>query len=225
MVSVSQAVRERRSRRAFLDRPIGEDVMRDIVDTARYSPSSGNVQPWMLHVLAGSDLLQLKEAVAITLSQQPRGEGMGYPIYPEDLKPAYQARRSQCAEDLYRTLGVHRQDKTGRARQFARNFTFFDAPVGMILSIDRTLGAAQWADLGIFIQTLLLLAHERGLATCAQACWTLVHQTVERQLDIPSERMIFCGIAIGYPDLTHPINSLETERASCDEIAEFRGFA
>lgn len=225
MVSVSEAISSRRSSRAFLTRPVEEALLRNILEVARYAPSSGNVQPWRLYVLAGSELKQLNTAVAGTLSHKPRGEGMGYPIYPQNLKPAYQARRSRCAEDLYRTLGVGREDKAGRAKQFARNFTFFDAPVGMILAVDRSLGAAQWADLGIFVQTLLLLAHERGLATCAQACWTLLHRTVERQIDMPAEMMIFCGIAVGYPDLSHPINSLRTERATVEEIAEFRGFA
>jgi nitroreductase len=149
---------------------------------------------------------------------------MGYPIYPENLKACYQARRAKCAEDLYVTLNVARDDRVGRGKQFARNFTFFNAPVGMILTVDRTMGAGQWADLGMFLQTLMLLAEEHGLATCAQACWTLVHKTVERQLDLPDDLMVFCGIALGYADHEHPINTLRTDREPLSEIAEFRGF-
>ncbi|MBK4999678.1 nitroreductase [Pseudomonas sp. S31] len=225
MSAVMHAVRERHSTRAFLARPVEEALLRQIIEAALYSPSSGNLQPWHLQALSGDALARLKQAVALTLTANPRGEGMGYPIYPADLEPRYQARRAKCAEDLYATLGVERDDRAGRAAQFARNFTFFDAPVGMILSIDRSLGSAQWADLGMFLQTLLLLAHEQGLATCAQACWTLVHQTLQRELQLPMGAMVFCGVAVGYADPLHPINRLRTERVALGEMAEFRGFA
>ena len=224
MSAVMHAVRNRHSTRAFLPRAVDESLVREVVDAARYSPSSGNLQPWKLIVLSGSNLQQLKEEVAHTLAQSPRGEGMGYPIYPDNLGLPYQARRAQCGEDLYATLNVARDDRSGRAKQFSKNFTFFGAPVGMLLVVDRGMGAGQWADLGMFLQTLMLLAQERVLATCAQACWTLVHKTVERQLELPAELMVFCGIALGYPDPEDPINSLRTARAPLNEIAEFRGF-
>ncbi|WP_462402389.1 nitroreductase [Pseudomonas sp. Marseille-QA0332] len=224
MSAVKHAVMNRHSIRAFLPREVDEALVREIVDTARYSPSSGNLQPWKLYVLAGSSLFRLKGEVADTLARHPRGEGMGYPIYPPDLKSDYQARRVKCGEDLYATLNVARDDRIGRGKQFARNFTFFDAPVGMLLAVDRSMGQGQWADLGMFLQTLMLLAQERGLATCAQACWTLVHETVERQLDLPEELMVFCGISLGYADPEHPINTLRTEREPLSAIAEFRGF-
>ncbi|WP_419709684.1 nitroreductase [Pseudomonas sp. NFX224] len=224
MSAVMHAVKNRHSTRAFLPRAVDEALVREIIDAARYSPSSGNLQPWKLIVLSGGSLQQLKKEVAHTLAQSPRGEGMGYPIYPENLGAAYQARRAQCGEDLYATLNVARDDRSGRAKQFAKNFTFFGAPVGMLLAVDRGMGAGQWADLGMFLQTIMLLAHERGLATCAQACWTLVHKTVERHLELPDELMVFCGIALGYSDPEHPINSLRTARAPLDELAEFRGF-
>lgn len=201
-----------------------EVLLREVVDGARYSPSSGNLQPWKLYVLAGSHLSRLKDEVARTLADHPRGEGMGYPIYPQHLSDLYQARRTQCGEDLYATLQVPREDREGRQRQFARNFRFFDAPVGMILAVDRGMGQGQWADLGMFLQTLMLLAQERGLATCAQACWTLVHETVQRQLELPDELMLFCGISLGYADPDHPINTLRTDREPLATVAEFRGF-
>ncbi|PYB78937.1 nitroreductase family protein [Pseudomonas sp. LB-090624] len=225
MSAVTHAVKSRHSTRAFLSRGVEESLLREIIEAARYSPSSGNLQPWKLYVLTGHNLAQLKSEVAVTLKASPRGEGMGYPIYPDDLKAHFQARRAKCAEDLYATLNVLRDDRAGRAQQFARNFTFFDAPVGMILAVDRSMGSAQWADLGMFLQTLMLLAHERGLATCAQACWTLVHQTVQRQLELPAELMLFCGIAVGYADADHPINALRTEREPLEAVVEFRGFA
>ncbi|WP_110972773.1 nitroreductase [Pseudomonas huaxiensis] len=224
MSSVMHAVINRRSTRAFLDRPVAEALLREIVDGARHSPSSGNLQPWKLYVLTGAHLRRLKGEVARTLAQHPRGEGMGYAIYPQDLKPPYQTRRAKCGEDLYATLNIAREDRQGRQQQFARNFRFFDAPVGLFLAVDRSMGQGQWADLGMFLQSLMLLAHERGLATCAQACWTLVDQTVERQLELPDELMLFCGLSLGYADPEHPVNTLRTDREPLAAIAEFRGF-
>ncbi|MGE7963227.1 nitroreductase [Pseudomonas sp. NPDC089918] len=224
MSAVTHAIQNRHSTRAFLKRPVEEGLIREIIDIARFSPSSGNLQPWSLIVLSGDDLSQLKEEVDQTLAQSPKGEGMGYPIYPENLKAQYQARRAKCGEDLYATLNVSRDDRPGRAKQFARNFSFFDAPVGMVLAVDRSMGHGQWADLGMFLQTLMLLAHERGLGTCAQACWTLVHKTVERHLELPEELMVFCGIALGYADNEHPINTLRTEREPLSEFTQFKGF-
>ncbi|NWL45032.1 nitroreductase family protein [Pseudomonas hunanensis] len=225
MSPVAQTVKNRHSTRAFLSQGVDESVLREVIEAARYAPSSGNLQPWRLYVLTGHDLAQLKEQAAITLSANPHGEGMGYSIYPRSLKPEYQSRRGKCAEDLYATINVTREDREGRAKQFARNFTFFDAPVGMILAIDRSMGRAQWADLGMYLQTLMLLAQERGLATCAQACWTLVHETVQRQLRLPDELMVFCGVAVGYADTSHAINALRTDREPLEALAEFRGFA
>lgn len=224
MSAVMHAVKNRHSTRAFLPRAVDEGLLREILETARFSPSSGNLQPWKLYVLAGSSLTSLKEEVGRTLAREPRGEGMGYPIYPQDLKAEYQARRVKCGEDLYATLDVARDDRVGRGRQFARNFTFFDAPVGMLLAVDRSMGQAQWADLGMFLQTLMLLSQERGLATCAQACWTLVHKTVERHMGLSEDMMVFCGISLGYADSEHPINTLRTEREPLSGIVDFRGF-
>jgi nitroreductase len=224
MSTVAQTLLDRRSIRAYLDRPVPADLVREIVDIARQSPSSGNLQPWRLFALAGDDLAVLKAAVQKTLSVQPKGEGMGYPIYPEPLKSPYDARRAQCGEDLYAAINVTRDDRAGRQQQFARNFSFFGAPVGLFLTVDRSMGNGQWADLGMFLQSLMLVAHEQGLATCAQACWTLVHKTVAEQLALPPELMVFCGIALGYADPDAPINGLKTARASLAEVAEFRGF-
>lgn len=111
-----------------------------------------------------------------------------------------------------------------RLMQFARNFDFYGAPVGMILSIDRSMEQGQWADVGMFLQSILLLAHERGLVTCPQAAWAAMHETVRAHLALPAEFIVFCGVSLGFADAAHPINGLVTERASIEEIAELRGF-
>lgn len=221
---VSEAVRTRVSCRDFLDRPVPGAMLREILSLARQTPSGGNLQPWRVFVLTGAPLRALVDDVTARMAETRRGEGAEYPVYPEHLKEPYRARRHQCGEDMYALIGVERADKAGRWRQFGRNFRFFDAPVGLFLYVDRQMGPGQWADLGMFLQTVMLLAREHGLHTCAQEAWAAWHRTVARHLDAPDELMLFCGLAIGYMNEAAPINGLKTERAPLGEIAEFRGF-
>jgi nitroreductase len=225
MSTVTQAISERRSARAYLNQPVSADLVRDIIEIARRTPSSSNMQPWRLSVMAGSDLNRLKGAVRQSLSANPAAEGSEYRIYAANLKDPYNRRRIKCAEDLYGTIGISRDNKMARLMQFAKNFDFYGAPVGMILSIDRSMEQGQWADVGMFLQSILLLAHERGLSACPQAAWAAMHRTVRAHLTLPEEYIVFCGISLGYADLSQPINGLVTERASFEEIAEMRGFA
>lgn len=225
MTSVTQAILERRSARAFLSRPVPAGLVHEIVDIARRTASSSNMQPWRLAAMAGPDLDRLRAAVRRSLAANPSAEGSEYKIYAPNLKDPYNRRRIKCAEDLYGTIGIPRENKMARLMQFARNFDFYGAPVGMILSIDRTMEHGQWADVGMFLQSILLLAHERGLAACPQAAWAAMHRTVREHLSLPEEFIVFCGISLGYADPSQPINSLVTERAALEEIAELRGFA
>jgi nitroreductase len=198
--------------------------VRAILETARRSPSGGNLQPWHIHVLAGEPLARLIAAVRGRLQQFPRGEGSEYDIYPKDLGEPYRSRRFKCGEDMYATIGVPREDKLARLLQFARNYEFFGAPVGLFFYVDRQMGPPQWSDLGMFMQTVMLLAREHGLHTCAQEAWSVWHHTVGEFLQVPPERMLFSGMALGYRDESAPINRLRTDRAPLAEIADFRGF-
>lgn len=225
MISVTQAMLERRSARAYLSKPVPADTIRDIITIARRTASSSNMQPWRLSVMAGADLDGLRGAVRQSLAANPAAEGSEYRIYAANLKDPYNRRRIKCAEDLYGTIGIARENKMARLTQFARNFDFYGAPVGMILSIDRSMEQGQWADIGMFLQSILLLAHERGLAACAQAAWAAMPQTVRAHLALPVEFIVFCGVSLGYADAAQPINGLVTERAPFEEIAELRGFA
>ena len=224
MITVTQAISERRSARAYLSRPVPAALIRDIIETARRTPSSSNMQPWRLSAMTGADLDRLRGAVRQSLAANPAAEGSEYKIYAADLKDPYNRRRIKCAEDLYGTIGISRDNKMARLMQFAKNFDFYGAPVGMILSIDRSMERGQWADVGMFLQSILLLAQERGLAACPQAAWAAMHKTVRAHLALPDEYIVFCGVSLGYADLSQPINGLVTERASFDEIAEMRGF-
>lgn len=224
MPTVSESILARRSTRAFLDKPVAKESILDILDVARRSPSGGNVQPWNVHVLAGQELENFRIKIRETLSKNPTGEGFEYDVYPKPLAEPYRSRRYKCGEDLYGTLAIGREDKLSRLLQFARNFELFDAPVGMFFAIDRSMGKPQWAHLGMFIQTIMLLAQERGLASCAQEAWAAVYDTTARYLKLPDSQMLYCGMAMGYADPEAAVNSLVTDRVDIDEFATLRGF-
>jgi nitroreductase len=220
-MNVTDAIRSRRSCRAFLDTPVPLETLRDLLETAKQAPSGGNLQPWQVHVLAGAPMRQFVALIRAKLAVHPQGEGTEYDVYPPHLKEPYRSRRFKCGEDLYATLGITREEKARRLQQFARNYEFFGAPAAMFFVIDRSMGADQWADVGMFMQNVMLLARERGLDTCPQEAWASWHRTVTEFLGLPAELMLFCGLAIGYGDPSAPINRLRTDRAPLDEFASF----
>ncbi len=222
-MNVTEAITSRQSIRAFADRAVTRAQVESLLERARYAPSGGNLQPWHVHVLGGQSLARFRELVASRLPQQPKGEGSEYEIYPPGLKEPYRTRRFRCGEMLYAAIGVERDDKLGRMRQFAENYRFFGAPVGLFLTVDRSMQQPQWADLGMFLQTFMLLAREEGLDTCAQEAWAYWHKTVQSYLELPPEQMLFCGIALGYRDEAASINAWRTERASLEEFVVWHG--
>lgn len=222
-MKVSDAINTRITTRAFLDRPVPGEVLRRILETAKRAPSGGNLQPWHVWVLAGEPMVRFKALIKEKAAVTPRGEGTEYNIYPAELKEPYKARRFKCGEDMYATINVPREDKFGRLMNFARNFEFFGAPAAFFFAIDRQMQQGQWADLGMFMQSIMLLAREEGLHTCPQEAWAIWHKTVGEYLSIPADLMLFCGMGIGFIDGAHPINRLRTDRAPLDEFATFVG--
>lgn len=219
-MNVSEAVARRISVRAFKSDPVPGAVVREILEAAARAPSGGNLQPWRVHALTGAPLQALKDKVAAN----PFGEAPEYDVYPPNLWEPFRTRRFECGEDLYATIGIPREDKAARLRQLARNGELFGAPVGLFFSLDRKVGPPQWSDVGMFMQTVMLLATERGLATCAQEYWARYPQTLAESLGLPDDHMIFSGMALGYADETAPINTLRTRRDSFDVWGELRGF-
>jgi nitroreductase len=222
--SVTEAVRARYSCRAFLDRPVPRATVAEILEAAARAPSGGNLQPWHVDVLTGEPLTALKARVASSLTANPKGEGTEFPVYPPSLEVPWRDRRFACGEQLYAAVGVPRDNRPARLMQFARNFDLFGAPVGLFFSIPRHFGPPQWSHLGMFIQTIMLLAAERGLATCAQEAWAIVHNTVGEAIGLAPERMLTCGMALGHADEAHPINGWRTERELPEAFATFAGF-
>ena len=224
MVTATEAVLARYSVRAFLDRPVDRATIEEMLEIAKRSPSGGNLQPWHVDVLAGDPLEQLKAKVRECFAAAPKGEGTEYPVYPPGLTEPWRTRRFRVGEQLYDSISIPREDRPARLRQFALNYDFFGAPVALFFSIERSFGPPQWAHLGMFIQTFMVLAFERGLGACAQEAWALVHRTVGEFLGMPESRMLYCGMALGWPDEAHPINQWRSEREPLESFTTFRGF-
>ena len=222
--SVTETVLARRSVRAFLSRPVERSTLDAMLELAARAPSGGNLQPWHVDVLTGEPLEALKGAVRASLAVRPAGEGLEFAVYPSPLPEPWRSRRFASGEALYSAIGIPREDKTARLAQFARNYDFFGAPVALFFSLDRIFDRPQWAHLGMFMQNLMLLAEERGLATCPQEAWAAVHETVAEHLRLPADRILYCGMALGYADEEAPINRWRTVRAPLEDFATFRGF-
>ena len=224
MATATEAVLARYSVRAFLDRPVERAAIAEMLEIAKRSPSGGNLQPWHVDVLAGDALADLKARVRQSLAATPGGEGTEFPVYPPGLTEPWRGRRRKVGEQLYASIGIPREDRPARLRQFARNFDLFGAPVGLFFSIERSFGPPQWAHLGMFIQTIMLLAFERGLGACAQEAWALVHKPVAEVLGLPESRMLYCGMGLGWADEADPINGWRSEREPLEAFTTFRGF-
>ena len=220
-MTVADAVLARRSVRGFLDRPVDPALIRELVALAARAPSGGNLQPWHIDVLGGAPLAAFKREIAAKIAAGER-ETPAYDIYPLELDDPYRARRSAIGEAMYGHIGIPRDDRAARRAWFARNFTFFGAPVALFCTVGRRMGPPQWSDLGMVLQTLMLLIVDAGLACCPQECWAMYPDTVTTFLDTPPERMLFCGMAIGYEDRSEPANRLRSTRAPVEQWTSFR---
>lgn len=215
-MKVSEAIAARRSVRGFRPDPVDPAVLHGIVTQAARAATGGNLQPWHIDVLTGDPLARLKAAVLYKL-QWGQPETPAYDIYPKELVAPYRDRRFAVGEAMYAEIGIAREDKAARRLWFARNFQFFGAPAALFCTVDRRMGPPQWADLGMYLQNVMLLAVEAGLATCAQECWAMYPDTVGEAIGIPPERMLFCGMAIGFEDKQEPANRLRSARAPEEE--------
>jgi nitroreductase len=221
-MNVTEAVERRISVRAFRPDPVPAALVREILEIAKRAPSGGNLQPWRVHALAGEPLAELKTLAGAKMAQG--GEPPEYDVYPENLWEPFRTRRFQCGEDLYASINIPREDRPARLRQLANNVNFFGAPVGLFFSLERKLGRPQWADVGMYMQTVMLLAAERGLDTCAQEFWARLPKTAGDFIGLPEDHMLFSGMAMGYRDPDAPINGWRTRRDDFDLFAEMRGF-
>jgi nitroreductase len=219
------AMRDRRSIRAFTAEPVTRGQVEQILDAARWAPSGSNIQPWQVDVVTGAtrDALCADLLAAHAMPDDPMAHEE-YRYYPAQWREPYLARRRATGWGLYGLLGIGRADKVAMARQLARNFTFFDAPVGLLFSIDRDLEVGSWFDYGMFVQNVMLAARAIGLETCPQQAFARYHRIVRRHVDLPESRVLICGMALGHPDRDAPENALRTERETVAGFSRFHGF-
>jgi nitroreductase len=216
-MNVSEAVAYRRSVRGFLDKPVDVALIKDIVERSARAATGGNVQPWHVDLVHGTSMEKLKAIMRAKMAEGPPKEGTEYPIYPAELKKPYADRRFEVGQMLYEAIGIPREDKMGRAMWFSRNFQFFNAPVGLFLSLDRQMGPPQWGDAGMMLQNICLLLCEAGLDSCPQECWAVYPKTIGGFLGLPDDRILWTGMAIGFKDGADPANSLVPSRAPLSE--------
>lgn len=217
-MDVHEAVYTRHSVRQFTDEPVDPVMLRELVESAARAPSGGNLQPWRVYVVNGPSMVELREFLAT----KPPLEEPEYPVYPPSLFEPYRTNRYRVGELIYGELGIAREDKEGRLRQFAKNNDFFGAPAALFCFVDRRMGPPQWSDLGMYLQTFMLLAVERGLGTCPQEYWAVRHQAISEFFQVSAELMLFAGMAIGYTDRDAAVNRVRTERMPLQEWAVFR---
>jgi nitroreductase len=223
-LNVTQAVASRRSIRAFHDKPIDPALLRRVLERAQHAPSGGNVQPWNAVVLTGEPLARLQAAIADALPQGRGGHSTEYDIYPRALDGAYEDRRVEVGEVMYQALGIPREDKRRRLGQFAHNFRGFGAPVLMLVHTPRYMGSPQWADIGMWLQTVMLLLREQGLDSCPQESWAMYTRQIRACVAIPDDHIFFCGMAIGYRDPDALVNRFVVPRAPLPDVVRFEGF-
>ena len=224
-MDVFEAVDSRFACRWFLDRPVDQKIVRELLEKATRAPSNSNLQPWNIYALAGPALDEVKRrAVAFVETNDWHKLDTEFPIIPENLWEPYRERHHRHGALLYGALGISRDNPAERFQQIRRNYQFFNAPVGLFITIERDMGLAQWADLGSVVSTLGFLARGYGLDTCPQISWIKLHELVREFLEFPAEQMLYCGMGIGYRDENWPANRIRSERAGLNEICTFLGF-
>ena len=223
-MNVTEAVISRRSVREFLDKPVDQAVLRKVLETAQRAPSGGNTQPWNATILTGEPLAKLLATVAKVLPEGSSAHKLEYHIYPPELDGAYKDRRFGVGEALYAALDIPRENKMARMMWFAKNFRAFDAPILMLIHTPRYMGPPQWSDIGMWLQTIMLLLREEGLDSCAQEAWAIYTPQIRECVDIPDDHIFFCGMAIGYRAPDAPVNAFPVPRAALDEAVKWEGF-
>jgi nitroreductase len=219
--TVAQAIRTRRSIRAFTQMPVAPTMIREILSLAGRAPSGSNLQPWDVHVLSGETLRRVGAAIQGAYLAGESGHQRDYDYYTDPIVEPYLGRRRQCGWGMYGTLGIVKGDKARMKAQRATNYNFFGAPVGLVFTIDRALQKGSWLDYGMFIQTIMLAARGFGLHTCAQASIAQYPDIVRRELGLAGDRVVLCGMAVGYADPQAVINTFQPPRIEVDAYAHF----
>lgn len=226
IAAVDAAITSRRSIRAYLPTPVPRETVAEILAVAARAPSGTNTQPWKVHVLAGDARQRLSSRIRAVYddAEQRAQHTEEYAYYPTEWRPPYIDRRRKVGWDLYGLLGIGKADKVRMHAQHGRNYDFFDAPVGLIFTIDRVMQQGSWLDYGMFLENIMVAARARGLDTCPQAAFTQFHRVIAEQLALSPDEMVVCGMALGHADPDAVENTLVTEREPVEGFARFHGF-
>ncbi|PKQ08111.1 MAG: hypothetical protein CVT73_07905 [Alphaproteobacteria bacterium HGW-Alphaproteobacteria-12] len=221
-MNLDEALKARKSVRAFKPDPVPLELVKEILELARLSPSGTNIQPWKVHVVAGETRRRLEAEVLAHRETRPADASAEFPRTSKRKEP-YTARMRTLGKAMYGLLGIPKGDEAANWHQWGRNYQFFDAPVGLIFTIDKDLDAMSFIDIGIFMQSIMLAAKSRGLDTCSQGAWNNFWTVTRRVLNVPDGEYIVCGMSLGYADETAPVNALVAEREPLESFATFHG--
>lgn len=219
-MNVTQAIKQRKSIRAFLSDEPKREIIEEILNLAKWSPSSTNNQPWEICVVSGEKKKELDSKILEAFDGGIKGK-MDYKYNPEKIKDEHKNRQIELGKSLFELLNIQRDDKEARVKQWRKNFTAFDAPVSIFLFIDNSLEKSSFIDIGIFMQSIALLATERGLATCMQGSLGEYPDIVRKALHVSSDKVLVCGMALGYEDKTATVNTFQSKRENLTDIAKF----
>jgi len=223
-MNVTEAVASRRSVRQFLDKPVDKDILERVLAKAQRSPSGGNTQPWNAVILTGAPLADLTAKIKAKVATAPMGDGHEYDIYPKGLDGRYEEQRRGVGKAMFDALNLAREDGAGRLAQVGKNWDSFGAPVQLFTYTRKYMGPPQWSDMGMWLQTIMLLLREEGLDSCAQEIWAMYGTTMRALLNIDDEHIFFCGMAIGYRDADAAVNNFTVPRVEIAQAIRWDGF-
>jgi len=219
-MNVIEALKQRKSVRAYLDKSVEDEKIQTILDAARHSPSGTNTQPWQVAVVTGETKLKLQDKIETAFRNGDRGKA-DYDYYPKQWESPYSDRRKECGLLMYSTLEIKREDKERQLDQWAANYRSFDAPVMMLFLIDPIMERGSYMDYGMFLQSIMLAAEDQGLATCPQASLGDYPHIIKPELGYADDTVLLCGISLGYEDKEAVVNSYRTSRIAVDTFTRF----
>ena len=219
-MALKELIKSRYSVRSFTDEMVSVKKLKEVLNIANSAPSGGNIQPWKVYVVTGNTKDKLISKALYNFDNGVQEE-VEYEIYPKYLDDEYKRRRSKCAADMYNALSIEKDDIESRLKQVRENFRFFGAPVGMIITIDKSFAQNGWGHVGMYLQNLCLAAIDSGLGTCLQESWSIYPKTVKDVIKHPDNEVVWCGVALGYPNDNDPINQYRTSREDINKFVSF----
>ena len=219
-MNIKEAIEKRSSVRAFTKEVPDIETIKAILKTAGTAPSGGNIQPWKVYVLTENAKNELSKKTLYNFDNGVQ-EDIEYDIYPKPLADEYKKRRYECGADMYNALAIGKDDLDSRFKQIRENYNFFGAPLGMIITIDKSFGKNGWGHVGMFLENLWLSAIDHGLGICLQESWSIYPKTVKEVTKHPDNEIVWCGVAVGYEDSSNPINQYRTKREDLDSFVKF----